>query len=221
MDSDYRKDIVNLFRCRSVVIDMLKIRGYDTANLENYTMDTIREAFSDDSEEVIGNPLNIFVENTKKDKRCMVLFVIHKKFKKQIARELVEYLIDDEMNDKPLRVGKDELIFISMNRVKDSAIQAIVNIYNEYNLHSQVFYIERLLFNPLNHILVPKFRILEKNEIEEIRKKLNIKHLTQLPLIKTTDSAGKFFGIRIGDVVHVQNKSPNGGEESYYRYCDA
>jgi DNA-directed RNA polymerase subunit H (RpoH/RPB5) len=221
MNVNYSKDIINLYRCRSVVIEMLKFRGYNTENYENYTIETVREALRDEHDEIIGNPLNIFVNNGEKDKRCIVLFVITSKFRKQIATELVEYLIDEDATDTPIRPGKDEIIFVSMHQVKDSAIQAIVNIYNEYQLHSQVFYIEKLLYNPLKNQLVPDYRILEKNEVDNVRRKYNVTHLSQFPLIKTIDAVGKFIGIRIGDVVEIKNKSPNGTLQTYYRYCDA
>lgn len=210
---------VQLYRCRKVILEMLEERGYNVDHLKNYTIDTVREMREAGGEDDLTRQINIYVRNEEKDKRCFVLFVLNSKFKKMYANDAMDELIDE---DSPynLRSNKDECVFICIHPVKESGIDAVNGIYNEHKINAQVFYIKELLYNPLHHTLVPKFRILTTEEISRIKNKYHVQRLNQFPIIKKHDAVGKFIGIRIGDVVEITNKSRNGGVNIYYRYCD-
>ena len=66
------------------------------------------------------------------------------------------------------------------------------------------------------HELVPKARILKKEEIEEILKKYKATKL-QFPKILSKDPMCKALGAKPGDVIEIKRKSPTAEEAIYYR----
>ena len=66
------------------------------------------------------------------------------------------------------------------------------------------------------HVLVPKARILKKEEVDELLKKY---HTTKfnLPKILSKDPMCKELGAKAGDVLEIKRKSPTAGESIYYR----
>jgi DNA-directed RNA polymerase subunit H (RpoH/RPB5) len=70
--------------------------------------------------------------------------------------------------------------------------------------------------NILKHELVPKHRILNEKEREELFKKYGI-NIRQLPRISGSDPVIKLINGQLGDVVEVVRKSPTAGETKYYR----
>lgn len=69
----------------------------------------------------------------------------------------------------------------------------------------------------LNHILVPKHRILSLEEKKKLLEKLGITHL-QLPILLHSDVVAKLIKVKVGDVVEITRKSETAGETKYYRY---
>lgn len=209
----------NLYKAMDVILSILVRRGYNVDKFKNYTYETIRINIETE-EDFLNNPLNIYVTNEEKDKRCLVIFFLNKKFKKQHGTDVMEYVLDEDC-PTPLRKNKDECIFISINDVKESGHSAVLSLYNEYNVSCQLFYIKTLMYNPLNHSLVPDYEVLDEEEIKELTTKFRVQTLSQLPLIKSDDIIARLLGLHPGNVVRVTNKSRNGGTNIYYRYCIA
>jgi DNA-directed RNA polymerase I, II, and III subunit RPABC1 len=68
----------------------------------------------------------------------------------------------------------------------------------------------------IDHLLVPKFRIMKPEEVEKLLKKLKITK-KQLPKISKTDAMLKGSGAKIGDVIEIERVEENGVKYSYYR----
>lgn len=71
---------------------------------------------------------------------------------------------------------------------------------------------EKPTYNITKHILVPKHRILSKNEIEKLLKTYNIS-LQQLPLIKEKDPVIEAIGAKEGDIIEIKRDGPT---KSFY-----
>ena len=71
-------------------------------------------------------------------------------------------------------------------------------------------------FNVLNHVLVPKHRILNPEEAREVLIKYRV-NPDQLPYILDTDPVVKAIGARPGDIIEITRESPTAGKAVYYR----
>jgi DNA-directed RNA polymerase subunit H len=72
-------------------------------------------------------------------------------------------------------------------------------------------------FDILKHELVPQFRILEKEEVDALRKTLGIRK-EDLPWMRRNDPVSKAIGVKPGDVVEITRKSQVAGQAVAYRY---
>ena len=68
----------------------------------------------------------------------------------------------------------------------------------------------------LDHVFVPKARILSEEEAKELLKKY---HVTKdmLPKILSTDPVAVELGAKPGDIIEFKRNSPIAGESVYYR----
>jgi len=71
-------------------------------------------------------------------------------------------------------------------------------------------------FSPLEHVLSPKYEILDESEKKELLRRCRIKPYN-LPKILSSDPAVKALGANIGDVLKVTRHSETAGESIYYR----
>jgi DNA-directed RNA polymerase subunit H len=68
----------------------------------------------------------------------------------------------------------------------------------------------------LDHVLVPKGRILKEKEVEELLKRYGIAK-DALPKILSDDPVVKELGAKKGDVIEFVRNSPIAGKALYYR----
>ncbi|MGB9703197.1 MAG: DNA-directed RNA polymerase subunit RpoH/Rpb5 C-terminal domain-containing protein [Candidatus Micrarchaeia archaeon] len=68
----------------------------------------------------------------------------------------------------------------------------------------------------IDHLLVPKFRILKSEEVDKLLKKYKITK-KQLPKILKTDAMLKGYNVKIGDVIEIEREEENGIKYFYYR----
>lgn len=68
----------------------------------------------------------------------------------------------------------------------------------------------------MDHVLVPKCRILKDNEVEELLKKYGVSKKA-LPKILADDPVVKELGAKKGDVIEFIRNSPISGKALYYR----
>ncbi len=68
----------------------------------------------------------------------------------------------------------------------------------------------------LDHALVPRARVLSKEEKEELFKKYGVTE-ENLPKILADDPMVKALGAKRGDVIEIIRNSPIAGESVYYR----
>ena len=68
----------------------------------------------------------------------------------------------------------------------------------------------------MKHVLVPKHRVLNEKEREEVLKKYGLKP-HQFPKILKNDSAIREMTLEEGDLVEIKRNSRTTGETIYYR----
>ena len=92
-------------------------------------------------------------------------------------------------------------------------------MYETENIFIVVHCIKRLLFNILNHVLVPKCKILSINEVELIKKRYNITDNNQFPKLSRFDPQALAICFRPGEVIELIRSSKTSCITKYYRIC--
>ena len=86
-------------------------------------------------------------------------------------------------------------------------------------IHINLFNIKRLQYNPLKHRLVPDHRIMTTTEVNEMKKKYNIRNDSELPEISRFDPIAQAIGIKPKQVCEITRPSKTAIETKYYRFC--
>ncbi len=75
-------------------------------------------------------------------------------------------------------------------------------------------------FKPLEHKMVPKYEILNEDEVKKILSEYTIEK-EQLPKIRISDPSAIAIKARVGDVIRITRQSPTAGKSFFYRYVIA
>ena len=212
-----------LFISRKVILEMLEKRGFNVDKFKDYTnveIETMRVNNSlKNSADV--QPLDILTDNNSAGEKVFVKYIFSTKIKvSTIGSLLVELKETGVLNDG------DTFILITKDRSigKASGQDTIVEsqlgaLYSEHKVFVQMFWIDKLITNIMDHEVVPEHTIISSEEKEKLIEKFNINSYNQLPLILKTDPVAMFLGMRRGDVCKITSPSETSGEYISYRYC--
>jgi len=123
----------------------------------------------------------------------------------------VEEVLDKETGD--------ELILILPSEPNDTVIEKVNLILESDEILIRPMYMKRLLYNVLEHSLVPNHRILTKSETVELMKKYNMLDVKQFPEISKYDPVAQAIGMRPNDVCEIIRPSKTAIQAPYYRRC--
>jgi DNA-directed RNA polymerase I, II, and III subunit RPABC1 len=96
-----------------------------------------------------------------------------------------------------------------------SAARAIL-VEHVGNRHIEFFTHAELGFDIMKHELVPKFEVLENEEVAKVLQTYRIKH-AQLPRMHVSDPCARYLGLARGQVVRVTRASAEYGASIAYR----
>jgi len=136
---------------------------------------------------------------TKNDEKVLVYFyILDTKIKKTDMEHVNALMIKKECSS---------VILIIKEKVT-SRVSSILDLIDK----SQVFYEKELCYNPINHVLAPKYKILSKEEIDELLESYHIT-LKNLPGIFKNQPVPKYYNLQEGSVIEI-HRSDN---SLYYR----
>lgn len=106
-------------------------------------------------------------------------------------------------------------ILILKDKLTGTTAKSIANVPD-----IQVYELKELMFNIMEHVLVPKHDVIvDEQEIQNILKSYHLKSRLQLPLILKTDPVARFLALKPGNIVRITRPSPSAGEYVFYRCC--
>ena len=213
-----------LYLARKTIIEMLEDRGY-----ENNFIKTMAYSYFKELYKIFDNYSGVFDLDAKNDKgdRTIVKFVKTLNSKISHTNGIIE-TSDSTSAKKELKNLLEfvkEALFLDNN---DTVIFVVCYgndlhemhyTFENTNKNTQLFHINRLIFNITKHKLVPKHEILGLEERLFIKKKFLLNSLQQLPSILTTDVIAKYHNMKHGDVCKIFRPSKNAGHHICYRYC--
>lgn len=203
------EDIRRIYRSRLVLLDLMKTQGYNTKNYENFSVNNV--------EAMIGNnQLDMLLERDD-GKKVSIIYITDKKtqLKSKIIDDYIENLIDVEN----IITKNDDIILVYKDEPNENTLNHIKYKFDNEGVYIIVHNIKRLLFNILEHSMVPKSRVLSDDETEQLKIKYNLKTLKQLPEVSRFDPQSLAMCLRPGQVCEYIRTSPTSIESKYYRLC--
>ena len=101
----------------------------------------------------------------------------------------------------------------------ESIKKTLIHIFEKDKIFIIIFNIKRLLFNILDHTLVPPHKVLTNEESIEIKKTYFIKNDSELPNIDRFGPVSLAIGIRPGELCEITRNSNTSIESKFYRIC--
>ena len=204
-----------LFKSRDVIIDMLKMRGYNTSMYDNFSINEIELMFKGCEKKTTSElgSLDINVSN-KFGGKLYVKYLLASKLRSNNFKLLIDDMIENYL------VSGDEVLFILKDNVNnmDSFDSMLESYLTTKNIFIQIFSLDNLMFNITKHKLVPKMRILTEEEKNKVLKTYSASP-EQMPQILKSDPQAKFLGVRKGDMCEIIRASETAGNALTYRMC--
>ena len=197
-----------IYKSRQVLCTLLKERGYEVGDYENHSINDVHLM------DKTGN-LDMMVSKPS-GKKLYVKF-----FTDKSLRDTHVYTLMDELMEIRKVISKtDDIIIVNKTPPNDTIRKTLNVIYFNDNIFVSVICIKNLLFNILEHSLVPKHEIVEKEEdIKELYKRFNVTTNKEFPQISRYDPVALAIGLKPNDICKITRKSTASIESEYYRIC--
>ena len=201
--------ILSIFKSRNTILELLEDQSYNTKEYEGFSINEIDAMVS-------NNQLDMLISNDKNQKKAYIKYYLNAK---QIRPTVLDEIIEDLFVIENVLTKNDTLIIIIEDEPNDTILTKLRYLYDNEGYFVIIHNIKRLQFNILKHKLVPSGFILDENEIEDLKKKYNIKELKQLPEISRFDPQALALCIRPGQVCMFNRESVTAMFYDYYRLC--
>ena len=226
-------EVVELFKSRETILDLLKNQGYDVSNYEKQSMTHVSAMKKNDQ-------MDMLLETGDK-KKVYVKYHLAKTLKENNILEYIDDLMyqdgddteaeaddaeadDTESDDAEAHAGaylkkSDDIIIVTKDEPNESLIKALKNIWKQDNVFVTVHAIKRLQFNILNHELVPSHRVMNNDEVNTFKQKFKIVSDSMIPDINRFSPVALAISIRPGEVCEIMRPSNTAIEAPFYRVC--
>jgi len=212
-----------IYKSRHNILNMLKTRGFNTKEYENYTQDELILLLEKHQQGKFQNALELSPLDIKltdnNDRTIIVKYRLDEKFKKT---ELLLKHINDIFETYELNKDTDCVIIMNINRIlikpgtKDDPVQGFVNLCYLRKMFVQIYGLENFMFDITKHQFVPKHTVLNNDEAIDVLLKYNVK-IQNLPKINREDPVVKFIGGRPNQIIKIESFNPTTGLSVTYR----
>lgn len=202
--------INQIYKSRKTILELLHESGYDVDDYIDFTVNEVDAMYT-------TGQLDMILEHPKTKKKTYVKYSLTTKQVRwqNNLDEIIEdlFIIENTLNKD------DDLIIIINEEPNDNLVNRLKFIYDSDKVFIVIHNIQRLQFNILHHDLVPRSRILNNDEKDDMKKKFNINSDKQLPEISRFDPVSLALCVRPGNIVEFKRKSINSIVSLYYRIC--
>ena len=200
--------IVQIFKSRINLLDILKVQGYNVEDYEGSSIHEVHSMFQ-------AKQMDMLVSKNDGTKKAYIKYHLAKSLR---PNNIYEY-IDDLYNLEEVLTNTDDLIIIMKDDPNETILKTLRNIWEQDGIFIIIFNIQRLQFNILNHSLVPPHSVLTEAEANTIKIQYNIKDNTQLPDISRFSPVAQAIGMRPGDMCKIIRPSKTAISAQFYRIC--
>ena len=197
----------DIYKSRQTLVSQLKRAGYNTASVENVTSDELHYMN-------MHNDLDFKVDNG--DKKAIIKYFMNKTIKAKVIQEMTSELFEP---DNVFIPDKCVIILISDTEPNASLQDLVKQIFAEEKIQIIIYNFKRLLFDVLDHVMVPKHTILTDVERAKFIEDFNIADDSNIPSISRFDPVAQAIFMRPGEICKITRASVNSIEGYYYRLC--
>lgn len=199
--------ISKIFKSRKILLNILEKRGFIIEDYNNFGINEIQIMS-------LNNQLDMLLNN-KNGKKIYIKYHSNK-----LRDTHINEYIDDLFNIEEHLKKDDELLIIIKNQRINKTLEEYMNyIFIKDNIYVNIINIQEILFNILDHVMVPEHKILTNKEKEFIYNKYNIMEDSELPEISRFDPVAKIIGLRPGELCEITRSSKTSITSKYYRLC--
>jgi DNA-directed RNA polymerase subunit H len=138
-------------------------------------------------------------------------------FKSGSLDAIVEDLFEIECLLKNKNI--DYIIQIMESEPNHTTLEKVKYMFDKEGYFIIPYNFERLQFNVLKHVLVPTGTVLNKEQEEALFKEYHLTSVSNLPEISRFDPQAMATGLRPGQIIRLERKSPTAMNSLYYRVC--
>lgn len=199
-------EIQQIYKSRNIILDLLKAQDYDVSNYVGSNINEVNSMYE-------NKQMDMLLE--KKDKKIYIKYHLNKTLK----RNNINDYIDDLIHLENVLEKKDDIVIIIKDEPNDSLRSVLSNLWLQEGIFVNVINIKRLQFNILDHVLVPKHKLLSEQETLEFKKKYNITNDSQIPDMSRFSPVSQVIGIRPGQICEITRPSKTAVNSLFYRIC--
>jgi DNA-directed RNA polymerase subunit H len=205
--------ITFVYNSRKNVLDLMEKQGYNVEEYTNFNINEVNAMFQNKQLDILLEK-KTEEEDTKRKKKVYIKYYLTK----TIRPSNIQEMIDDLFHLEEILVKQDTLYIIIKDEVNETLSNELKHIWEKDNIFIVLQNIKRLQFNILNHVLVPNHQVISKMEVEEVKKRYNIKE-NMFPEISRFDPVALAIGIRPGEICKIDRPSKTAIKSIYYRIC--
>ena len=201
--------VLSIYKSRNTLIKQLDKLGYNVEHYSQFSINEIDAMYANDQ-------LDMLVSREKDGSKVYIKYAIQLK---QLRKENIDQFVEDLFDIEQVLEKKDVLVLVTNDDPNDTILQKLRYLYDHSGVLVVVRSLQRLQFNILEHDLVPPATILNKEEVEVLKKKYHVEDVAKFPEISRFDPQALALCLRPGDVIELQRKSNTALYYKYYRAC--
>lgn len=205
--------VAQVYKARNSLLRQLEAQGYDVENIIHFSVTEINSMLRHDQLD--------FTVSTYPDasiqRKTHVKFYLAKALRPANVDEFVSQMFKVEES-----LTKDDTLYIvTMSDPNETLLKKLNLIWQRDKILVNIYGIQRLQANILEHVKVPEHLVLSQEEAKSVRERYNLVKDEQIPSISRFDPVAVALGMRPGQMCRINRYSPTAGRAVYYRMCIA
>ena len=212
--TSYSPLISKIYKSRNILLEILKNRGY---NVDDYTDFSVTEVQAMYNNKELDMLLEHSTQKNSNDENKKLYVKYH--LTTRLGSSHIYDYVDDLFDIEEVLTSEDDLIIISKDKTNQTICDLVEQLFIKDKKFVNIYNFHDYLFNVLDHEMQPIFRILSKDEKQEIMKRYNIVKDKEFPDVSRFDPVSQAIGVRPGQLIEITRSSPTAVKSLYYRIC--
>ena len=212
--TSYSPLISKIYKSRNILLEILKDRGYSVDDYTDFSVTEVQAMYNNKELDMLLEHSTQKISNGENKK----LYVKYHLTTRLGSSHIYDY-VDDLFDIEEVLTSEDDLIIISKDKTNQTIRDLVEQLFIKDKKFVNIYNFHDYLFNVLDHEMQPTFRILSKDEKQEIMKRYNIVKDKEFPDISRFDPVSQAIGVRPGQLIEITRSSPTAVKSLYYRIC--